>query len=791
MENPPSAASGRCEVAARGRRPRRLLAAVLAIVGCALLGGGVQLVLLGGSIYYVPAGLAVLASALFSWRGDRRAIWAYVIMLAASMAWSLWECGLDLWGLQARLAAPAVLGFWVCWPALRARPLCSMAGTLLICAAAWFAIAKTYQGERFPFPSRLAAASVGPPDPTASASRWLNYGNDPGGSRYSTASLITPANVDRLQLAWTAHTGDMGPALGFEATPLMVDDTLYLCSPTNIIMALDADTGKARWVFDPHSRLPPTRTCRGVAYYKAPGADGQCAERILFATVDARLMAVDALDGRPCRDFGQNGAIDLWRGMGRAQLGYYLVTSAPTIVDGNVIVGGWVADGQYVGEPSGVVRAYGAATGRFAWAWDMDRPHEHGEPSPGRSYSRGTANSWAPMSGDETLHLVFLPTGNSTPDYWGAHRSAASETYGSSVVALDSRTGELRWSFQTTHHDLWDYDVASQPTLVDLPIGGAVVPALIQPTKRGQVFVLDRRNGHPLTPVRELPAPQRPSPGDFLAPTQPFSTGMPAFDDTRLSEAGMWGATPLDQLWCRIKFRQARYDGPLTPPGLGPTVTYPSYAGGINWGGVSIDPVRRLMTVNWNRLGNYTRLVPRAEADAMGIVPSNDGGAHVGSPVAQKGTPFALSTGPFLSPLAMPCTPPPFGRIAVVDLDTRRLLWSRPLGTTGYSGPFGLPLRVPLPIGVPNSGGSIMTRSGLTFIAASQDRKIRAFDSLTGKILWQAPLPAGGNATPMTYVTAASKRQYLVIAAGGNAILRSGSSDTIMAFALPSTRHAE
>jgi quinoprotein glucose dehydrogenase len=322
--------------------------------------------------------------------------------------------------------------------------------------------------------------------------------------------------------------------------------------------------------------------------------------------------------------------------------------------------------------------------------------------------------------------------------------------------------------------------------LVDLPIDGQIVPALIQPTKRGHVFLLDRRDGKPLAQVEEKQVPQGPAPGDFLSPTQPFSTGMPVFDDTLLSERTMWGLTPIDQLWCRIKFRQARYDGPLTPPGVEPTIAYPGYVGGIEWGSVAVDPERRLMVVNWNRVANYMRLIPRADADAMGVRVSPEGKLpRIGQPAPQAGTPFALATEMFLSPLMVPCTEPPFGNIAVVDLDQRKKVWERPLGTSRDTGPLGIAGHLPLPMGVPNLGGSVTTRSGLVFIAAAQESAIRAFDIRDGRKLWSARLPAGGQATPMTFVSPRTGRQYVVISAGGHRGIKSKIGDYVVAYALP------
>ena len=767
------------ETTARPVTHRRwVLTIVLAAIALILIAGGTQLALLGGSIYYLAAGIAVAATAWLAFIGDRRDAAVYATFLAATLAWAVWEGGVDIWRLQSRLLAPIVLGLWVCWPWLRRYRGISL-GVLAVSVAA-FGGWLWQENKTQVAPLQIVQGSDGAGD-------WPHYGNVLGGTRFSPLSQINKTNVVQLASAWTYRTGVMaGAGLGFEATPLMVNDSVYVCTPTNIVIALDPETGKRRWQFDPRVDAPPAGACRGVSYFAAPNATGQCAKRIFTATTDARLLAIDADSGKPCLDFGTNGSVDLKQGLGSIIKGYYYTTSAPTIVRGKVVIGGWVTDGQYVGEPSGVIRAFDATTGKFAWAWDMDRPHEHGEPGPGKTYSPGTANSWGPMSGDEALGLVYLPTGNSTPDYWGAHRSKGSEKFGSSVVALDIETGEARWSFQIVHHDLWDYDVSPQPTLIDIPVGSEMVPALLQTSKSGQFFMLDRRTGKPLRPVEERAVPQGPAKGDWLSPTQPFSPSLPAFDNRILTPQSMWGLTPLDQLWCRIKFSKARYEGIFTPPGYPrPTITYPSYLGGVNWGGISVDPDRKLAVVNWSRMANYTRMVTRADADREGYKRSMTGAAHVGEPVPQEGTPFALLTGPFISPLNVPCTEPPFGMIGVVDLKTGKMNWQRPLGTSADSGPFQSRSFLPLPMGVPNTGGAVTTRSGLIFIAATQERALRAFDVNTGKLMWHVPLPAGGHATPMTYISKKSGRQFIVIAAGGNAPLSSGAGDYVMAFALP------
>lgn len=770
---------------------RFVFIAILAIIGTSLSWLGAELAWLGGSLYYLAAGGACLLSAWLIFRKDWRGVWLYAIFLLATLAWALWEAGLDGWALAPRLVLPTALGLW-----MLSTPFRRGMGTLAplrgsralwsgLALAAVFAIAFTLWTDRIAGGHEFAARA-GPTD--AAQGEWRHYGNDQGGSRFSPLAQITPLNVGGLERIWTYRTGPSpgGAPASFQVNPLMLAGRVHICTGWNDIIALDAETGRQVWRRGLRADGADVinRSCRGLAHYKVPNLEGACAFRIYSATIDARLVALDARTGQICRDFGRNGEVDLTEGMGPVEKGYYYATSPPAVIRGKLVIGGWVTDGQKLGEPSGVIRSYDATTGAFAWAFDSGRPDFHGMPDSGESFTQGTPNSWAPMSSDEELGLVYVPTGNATPDFVGMHRTANDERYSSSVIALDAETGAVRWSFQTVHHDLWDYDTASQPSLVDLPGG---VPALIQATKRGEIFVLDRRTGKPIFPVVERPAPQGAVPGDRMAPTQPFSPKLPTFGGPPPSEKTMWGLTPIDQAICRIRFRQARFDGSMTPVGIDrPTITWPGSLGGIDWGGVAIDKQRLMMIVNNNQVANYNRLLPRAAADRMGIVPMAPGGKPTTwGAAAQAGTPYAVLTQPFLSPLAVPCQQPPYGRISAVDLRSGKLLWSERFGTSRDSGPFLLRTFLPIPMGVPNLGGAVATAGGVTFVGATQEHMFRAYDTRTGKELWKAALPAGGQSTPAVYWSSKSGREFVVIAAGGHAAMLSGSADQLIAYALP------
>ena len=797
-----------CEPVAK--RGSRLLAwpigGFLALIGVIFTAGGLYLAALGGSPYYFLAGLGLLATAIFLFRRDTRAVRIYALVLVGTTAWAIGEVGFAGWPLVPRLVGPFLLGIlllpWLLRRGGSGRLPWNIPGFLLglVVAIGLGALVHMlgppdpgdplYDRGIAPVPAAVPQAQSVPP--VSKIGEWLSYGNDTGGSRFSPLTQITPANVGQLQPVWIFHTGlgSAGKHGGLEVTPLKVGDILYICNSSSDVIAIDAETGKQVWRFNANADATGVQiaACRGVTYYRVPGATGACAGRILSPTLDARLVALDAETGKPCEDFGDHGQVSLLKGMGHVFKGYYYTTSAPALIRGKVVLGGWVSDGQYWGEPPGVVRAYDAVTGRFAWAFDPGKPDDHSEPTGERTYTRATPNSWAPMSADEALGLVYIPTGNATPDYYGAQRRRFDDRFSSAVIALDGDTGAVRWVFQTTHHDLWDYDVPAQASLVDLPSPAGVVKALVQPTKRGEVFLLDRVTGKPLAQVAEVPVPTAgAAPGERISPTQPFSVGMPTFRGPYLREKDMWGVSPLDQLFCRIQFKRARYQGPLTPPGLTPFVVYPGFLGGTDWGGVSIDRDRHLMIINSNRVPVYAQLMTRAEADRRGIhVMTHGVKSDAPGGQAQANTPYAGMILPFLSPTLSPCNAPPYGFITAVDLATRKVVWNHPIGTAQNSGPFGIATHLPIPMGLPNTGGSIVTRGGVVFIAATQDRMIRALDVKTGRVLWSAALPAGGHATPSTYWSDKSKRQFVVQPAGGNPTMLSGSSDTIVAYALPS-----
>jgi quinoprotein glucose dehydrogenase len=777
------------------RRRPWVLAAVLLLPASVLIIGGTQLLLLRGSAYYLMAGLVMALCAVLALRRSCWSAYLYGWLLVGTLPWALWESGFNGWALAPRVLPLLLLGSCFLIPRVRrtlgrqprpaARPdesavKARITLAVLLCAVLSAAMVNDEPPDRDESPHAATTPSVAGED-------WSSYGGTPAGQRFSSLSQINTRNVDRLQLLWTYHTGDPGKAA--EVTSLKVGDTLFLCTPHNIVAALDAETGAQRWRFDPKVDASEAYTvaCRGVSYFEQPKASGPCAARIIEATVDARLLALDARTGALCADFGNGGYVNLLDHLGEVTPGFYYVTSPPTVINGHVVLGAYIRDNQSTNEPSGVVRSFDAVTGALQWAWDVGAPERIGAPAAGDTYTRDTPNAWTVFAADPQLNIVYVPTGNAPPDFFGGHRRSIDDQFSSSLVALDVDSGRPRWSFQTTHHDLWDYDVPAQPVLMDLPVKGGSTPAVVQATKTGEIFVLDRRNGHPIFAVDERPVPQDGVPGERLSATQPFSAI--TLRPPPLSEAQMWGVTPIDQMVCRILFRSSRYEGVYTPPGFKPVIVFPGSLGIIDWGGISVDPDRAVMIANISAVAFRSELVLRENAptkartiQAVTINGKPGGADYTWSP--QIGTPYVSHTKPFMGPLNIPCTQPPWGLLQAVDLKSGRTLWKRPIGTAQDSGPLGIGSRLPILMGVPNIGGSLLTRGGLLFNSATLDRYLRAYAADSGKQLWQSRLPAGGQATPMTYLSP-SGRQVVVVSAGGHPGLKTLIGDSIVAYALP------
>lgn len=785
----------------KGRWGGIVLGVLYIAIGLFLLIGGVRLALLGGSVFFAFAGLGLVAAgALMLFRRPLGAA-LYLAVFAFTIIWSLWDVGLAFWPLFSRLFAPAVLAvptllllstrrFHAKMPALRRLPL---AAALLLTLGLGITIYQAFQPRDI-----ISAENVPAPVPgrglyQVAGGDWPEWGRTSAGTRYAPLGQITPENVARLEVAWTYRTGDIPKGgQGHIVTPLHIGGKLYGCTPTSRMFALDAETGKELWNFDPKATGIRFPRCRGVAYFDAARPnDGQppvpptaeCAQRILSTTVDARLLAVDARTGRACSGFGDGGVVDLTRDMGEIKSGMLFQTSAPLIARGLVIMGGRINDNQDVDVPSGVIRAFSVRTGELVWAWDLGNPATTKLPPQGQPYTRSTPNVWAPLAYDDRLGLIYLPMGNSSPDFWAGKRSKVADEYSSNIVALDVVTGRERWKFATVHHDVWDYDVPAQPALYDVPDGrGGTIPGLLQVTKRGQIFLLDRRTGTPIAPVEERRVPQGGPEGARLSPTQPYSVGMPSIGTEPITESRMWGATLLDQLACRIAFRRTRYEGEFTPQSTQGTLQWPGWSGGMNWGSASVAENIGYMIVNDIRVPMINRLVPRSEYPALEKTKAK---GDIFSP--QANTPYGLLQTRFMSPIGVPCQEPPYGTITAIDLATRKIVWSKPLGTVEDTGPLGIATGMRVPIGMPTLGGPITTASGLVFMAGTQDYYIRALDIRSGKELWRGRLPVGGETTPMTYVAPQSGRQFLVISAGGN---RSTDirGDYVIAFALPRAR---
>lgn len=858
----------------------KFVAIIMALFALPLLIGGGYLLSLGGSPYYVIAGLAMLATAFLLFKRHWTAYLVYAIFILATVIWAVWEAGFYWWALATRLGFPLIFGALMLLPWVakkmgivphkdRYKVLTGPADNTLSTEAGletdavaepivttapvdnaapaqntpkrpsgspayyWALLASVGVGALVAFGSmannatdklgrlelgnevadantEAAATTANLGDSLADGretpeGEWSAYGRTDYGQRYSPLAQINTSNVNKLKLAWQIQTGDIkGPndigETTYQATPLKVGNALFLCTPHNWAMALDADSGESLWTFDPKVGKDLQRqhqTCRGVSYYSGRSAAGdtatatdlkvekvtgntfeqpatQCDAKIYIPTSDAKLYALDPKTGQRCTDFAKDGELDLMHNMPYKQDGYYYSTSPPIVAGNVIIVAGAVNDNYDINSPSGVIRAYDVNTGKLMWNWDSGNPDETAPfdvNDPTQTYMTSSPNSWAIASADEKLGLAYFPMGNRTPDQLGRYRTPAEEKYSTSVVALDLKTGQARWVQQFVHHDLWDMDTPAQPTLIDLKTAKGVEPALVVPTKQGDVYVLNRATGEPILPVEERPAPQDYLiEGEHAAPTQPFSAL--SFEPEPLVEKDMWGASLIDQMMCRIEFNKLNYQGRYTPPSLQGSLVYPGNFGTFNWGGIAVDPENGVMFGMPTYLAFTSKLIPQEQVKGA----TNEGEHGVN---ANIGADYAVELGPFLSPIGVPCQQPPWGTVAGADLTTGKIAYQRKNGTVQDLSP----IPVKFELGVPGIGGPMITKGGVAFLSAATEDNFRAYDLKTGKVLWNERIPAGGQATPMTYLNSKGE-QMVVLVAGGHGSVGTKIGDYVLAYKL-------
>lgn len=782
----------------------KLTSIVLAILGIALLYMGGQLLMMGGSAFYALMAVGLLITAILLFRNRRSALALYAILMWITVAWTLWEVGFDKWQWIPRGDLFGLLGVWLAMPWV-VRPLYQgtrrfhpfLGGTVAVMVV--IVIGLCFY-DPLPQAGSISNART-PAEEQGAAADWTAYGGTADGMRFSALKQITKENVHTLEVAWTYHTGDLrqntdATEYTFEATPLKANGMLYLCTPHNEVHALDPESGAVRWKYTPdkdRSYLQQHQTCRGVSYYQpaaeaAPqssAAPAACRRRIFNATTDAKLIALDADTGKLCTGFGNNGIVDLHANMGQVRPHALMQTAAPLVAGNLVIVGGSVMDNGFnSGNPSGVIRAYDVQSGRLVWNFDPANPQRTAPIAADQTYPQDTPVAWGTLSADVKNGLVYVPFGNASPDEVGLARDENSNTeqFRDTLVALDLSTGAFRWRYQSSHHDLWDRDNPSQPSLLDIDYQGQKQPVVILPTKTGNLFVLNRLTGQPVYPVKEVSvSTQGGVAGEKFAATQPVSSLN--FIPQPLSEKSMWGITPFDQMACRMDFRRLRYDGnPWTPATEAGTLVFPGNIGVFNWGSVAVDPQRQMLIAAPVRLAYKYNLIRRTPQTATERLFTQDGQPYWNENFHGD---YAIHIQQLASGLGIPCIAPPWGRMVGVDLKTGKTEWLRRVGTTKNLKTSFLPGRFPIgfPMGMVAHGGPLLTAGDLVFHGATADNFFRAYDSTTGELLWQTELSAGAQATPSTYMGKDGK-QYVVIAAGGHGSLGTQAGDSVVAFRL-------
>jgi quinoprotein glucose dehydrogenase len=619
---------------------------------------------------------------------------------------------------------------------------------------------------------------------------WSHYGGSEKGLQHSTLSQINLINVGQLKEVWRYRTGELSQdardGYSFQTNPILVRNKLYLTTGSGIIIAIEPGSGKEIWRFDPkldRGRSTSETANRGVSSWVDPQTeeDDLCHHRIMTGLLDSRLIAVDGKTGKPCQDFGENGELDLSKNVNLVESdGYdYSITSPPVIVGDIIISGSSIGDNRGVELERGIVRGFDVRSGKEIWSFDPiprnDKDPAYSNWLPDEAKKNSAANAWAPLSADSELGLVYVPTGSASPDFYGGERQG-DNLYANSLVALDAKNGEVRWFQQLVHHDVWDYDLPAQPTLVDLERGNETIPAVIQATKTGLLFTFNRINGEPIFEVEERPVPQGGVPGEHLSPTQPFPVAPPPLlNHQAITGNDAWGLVGFDEWDCANQFDGLRSEGIFTPPSLEGTIMMPSYIGGINWGGVAFNTERQIAVVRVTEVANVIQLIKREDFKNE----SRSGKFPDSQFTAQKGTPYGMRRQVITSLLDSPCTAPPWGWVKAIDMLEGKILWQVPHGTIEDLAPAPVPN---LALGVPGIGGPITTGGDLIFIAAALDDYIRALDINNGNEVWKARLPAGGQATPMTYLL--EGKQYVVIAAGGHKGAGSTMGDYVIAYAL-------